>query len=334
MADQVKLVHFTDVHLLDRNPPSRLGDYKRDVLSKLQRIGEIGKDVGAAAFTCGGDWFHEKPPAKTSHSMVHELLSILKEWPAQCYTILGNHDIRYDRSSTITEQPLGVLLNSGAIRYNDDVVLHAGNHGVSVRMAGFEFAEEPPLEDLALNAVQKAKATYHVLSLHVYASLAGGTLWGKTKCFSYKELLTLGYDVILLGHYHADQGVVALTRDDGSTCHFVNIGSLSRGDYGDENLSRVPKCCLVSFGPQGITTEEIVVGAKPAAEVFDLVEKEETKAKEKQAAEFVEKLRSSEVATSISEDPVKALESLSIDDSEVLARTKGFLLQATALLRR
>ena len=334
MPDTVKLVHFTDVHLLDRNPPSRVGDYKRDILSKLSRIGEIGREVGATAFTCGGDWFHEKMPAKTSHSMVHELMSILKDWCAPCYTILGNHDIRYDRSSTITEQPLGVLLNSGAIKYNDDVVLHAGNHGVSVRMAGFEFAEEPPLEDLALNAVKKAKATYHVLSLHVYASERGGTLWGKTKCYSYRELLPLGYDVVLLGHYHADQGVVILTRDDGSTCRFVNIGSLSRGDYGDENLSRVPKCCLVEFGTQGITTEEIVVGAKPASEVFDLVEKAESKEKERQAAEFVEKLRSSEVASSVADDPVRALDSLAIDDAAVLSKTKEFLVQAAALLRR
>ncbi len=334
MSDTVKLLHFTDVHLLDRNPPSRIGDYRRDVLAKLQRIGTIGKEVGATAFTCGGDWFHEKIPVKTSHSVVNELMTILKDWCAPCYTILGNHDIRFDRSSTITDQPLGVLINSGALQYNDDVVLHACNHGVSVRMAGFEFSEEPTLEDIALNSVKKAKAMYHVLSLHVYASEKGGTLWGKTKCFSYRELLALGYDVVLLGHYHADQGVVVLTREDGTTCHFVNIGSLSRGDYGDENLSRIPKCCLVSFGPNGVTTEEIVVGAKPAAEVFDLVEKAETKAKEKQAAEFVEKLKSSEVATSVAEDPVKALESLAIDDAEVLARTKVFLMQATALLRR
>lgn len=327
------LLHFTDIHLLDHNPPSRLGSYRQDILNKLRRIGELGIELGVTAYTCGGDWFHEKPPTKTSHSIVYELMTILKSFGAKCYTILGNHDIRFDRTSTYPEQPIGPLLNSGSLILQHDRVIKGPGSAPSVRLTGFDFAEQPDLAAISLTPEQKEKADYHVLSLHIYASERGGSLYGKTRVFAYKELLPLGYDVILLGHYHADQGVTTLTREDGGTCVFVNIGSLSRGDYGDENLLRVPKCCLVQFTKEGVCTEEIPVGAKPASEVFDLREKAEIKEKEKQASEFVEKLKSSEVMSSNGEDPVEALSNLNIDDALVVERTRSFLLRATQELK-
>ena len=334
MSDSIKILHFTDVHLLDHNPPSRLGSYRQDIMDKLRRIGDIGRDAKVDAYTCGGDWFHEKPPAKTSHSMVFELMSILKSYGAQCYTILGNHDIRFDRSNTYPEQPIGPLLNSGAVMFQNGTILHSSPIKPTVMLHGFDFSEQPDLDAISLKSEDRGQADFHVLSLHVYSSMVGGTLWGKTKCFSYKELLGLGYDVVLLGHYHADQGLEVLTREDGSTCLFVNVGSLSRGDYGDENLTRIPKCCVVSFSKrEGVTAEEIPVGAKPASEVFDLAEKAEIKEKEKQASEFVEKLKSSEVVTSSGEDPVSALSSLNIDDDAVVAKTREFLTRAIQATR-
>lgn len=327
-----KILHFTDVHLLDRNPPSRLGNYRQDLLDKLRRIGDIGRESQVSAYTCGGDWFHEKVPVKTSHSLVYELMSVLKSYGAPCYTVLGNHDVRYDRTSTYPEQPVGVLLNSGSVIFQNDKIVQAPG-GPKVRLAGFDFAEQPDMGAIGLSPIDKKKADYHVLSLHVYASEKGGSIHGKAKIFSYAELLPLGYDVILLGHYHADQGVTVLSREDGSTCHFVNIGSLSRGDYGDEQLTRVPKCCVVSFSADGIEYVEVPVGAKPASEVFDLQKKEDIKIQLKQASDFVEKLESSEVVLSTGEDPVTALQSLNVDDNDVLEATRDFILRATAILQ-
>lgn len=335
MLESLSLVHFTDIHLQDHNPPSRLGNYRQDVLDKIRRIGDIGASYKVSAYTCGGDWFHDKAPTKTSYSLVYELGGILKNFSAPVLTILGNHDIRFDRMDTVPEQPIGSLLNGGIIKMQNGVILDNGS--VTVRMAGFDFKEEPDLSDLSLSAEHKAMADYHVLSLHVYSSHRGGTLFGKTRLFSYGELLGLGYDVILLGHYHADQGVTKVLREDGTSCHFVNIGSLSRGEYGDEVLNRVPKCCVVSFSKsEGVTYAEVPVGARPAGEVFDVQEKKECKRKEEEAAKFVEKLKAASQETkagdSAASDPDALLSSAGVDDEVVLARVKGFLEAARALI--
>ena len=333
MPKRLSIVHFTDIHIQDHNPPSRLGSYRQDIMDKIRRVGDIGESYGVTAFTCGGDWFHDKAPTKTSYSLVHELGSMLKTFCAPVLTVLGNHDIRFDRADTVTEQPIGSLLNGGMLRMQDGVVLREA--GVSVRMAGFDFKEEPILDSISLGAEQKEEADFHVLSLHVYASLRGGTLYGKTRLFSYKELLGLGYDVVLLGHYHADQGVTVLTREDGSSCHFVNIGSLSRGEYGDEVLTRVPKCCVVSFSKEeGIVCTEVAVGARPAHEVFDVQEKQEIKRKEAEAAKFVEQLKvvGANTAAPASQEPDDLMATVNVDDVVVLARVKGFLEAARALI--
>ena len=330
---KLTLVHFTDIRLQDHNPPSRLGSYRKDILDKLRRVGDIGASYGASAYTCGGDWFHDKAPTKTSYSLSYELGTILKSFGAPVLTVLGNHDLRFDRTDTMPEQPIGSLLNGGIIKLQDGEILREG--GVSVRMAGFDFSEEPSLESISLKDELKPLADYHVLSLHVYASPSGGTLYGKTRLFSYKELLTLGYDVILLGHYHSDQGVLKLTRDDGSSCHFVNIGSLSRGEYGDEVLNRVPKCCVVSFGKEeGVSFTEVPVGARPASEVFDVQEKQEIKRKEQEAAKFVEQLKaaSMEKKEATVKSPEELLETVLVDDEAVLSKVRGFLETARALI--
>ena len=330
------LVHFTDIHLRDTNPPSRLGDYRGDILDKIRRVGQIGRDAGASAFTCGGDWFHEKIPMKTSHSMVYELMTIIKGFGAPCYTIIGNHDVRFDKTSTYPEQPLGPLVNSGIVKLQNRCLVRADDAAPSVMLHGFDFAEDPDYSSISLADSLMGEADYHVLSLHVYASRSGGTLHGKAKVHSYGDLLGLGYDVILLGHYHADQGVVRMTRPDGTSCLFVNIGSLSRGDYGDENLHRIPKCCVLRFGRSGIDAEEVPVGAKAPSEVFDLQEKAEKKAQVEEAEAFVEKLRSVEVATGgeASKDPRVLLQSMPIDDDLVLRKTKEFLDAADELLKK
>jgi DNA repair exonuclease SbcCD nuclease subunit len=303
-------------------------------MDKLRRIADIGAEAGVDAYTCGGDWFQEKVPAKTSHSMVNELMSVIKSFSRPCFSVVGNHDLQYDRTSTMVDQPLGPLVNSGHLVLQCGQVIK-GDGGPAVMLHGFDFAEEPDYDSIALSGALKDKARYHVLSLHVYASPSGGSLHGKTRVHSYRDLLSLGYDVVLLGHYHADQGCTVLTREDMSTCTFVNIGSLSRGDYGDENIHRIPKCCIVEFSEQGVFTREIPVGAKPAAEVFDLEEKAATKEKEQEAAAFVENLKNAEVvAKRDDETPEQLLDRVPIDDVAVLAKTKEFLQRAAEVLKK
>ena len=120
----------------------------------------------------------------------------------------------------------------------------------------------------------------------------------------------------------------------------MNIGSISRGDYGDENLARVPKCCLFSVardssGAVSCTLEEISVNARPAAEVFDLEKKEEIRKQTAQTEEFVEELRMAavEVGSPSGDCGVEdAISELGVSDADVLREVRGYMDQARAQL--
>lgn len=330
-SPSITLVHSTDWHLQPGNPPSRLGSYSRDILDKVKRIGGIARDYGADLLTCGGDVFNKKEPKFTTHRLVAETIGVLGSLGLPVYCVVGNHDIEFDKEDTLPRQPLGVLFESGAmIRQVSQVIT---KEDFSIRLKGIPFAEEPELSSLVLTKEEEAMADKHVLSLHVYATPSGGFLHAQ-KMHSYADLAALGYDVVLLGHYHADQGVQRVKGPRG-VCTIVNIGSLSRGDYGDENLDRVPKCCVVSLSASGVTTEEVAVGAKPASEVFDLVKKAEVAEHSAKAAEFVAELRRATLEEE--QKPVGTVEEelvgLELTDVKVLKKVQGFIASANEILQ-
>ena len=330
----IKGIHYTDVHLQATNPPSRLGDYSQDILDKMRRIGSLASEYAVDFTTCGGDLFHRKSPRETPHWLVSETMGVLRSYPSRNFAIPGNHDVQFDRDDTLPEQPLNVLFRSGALTRQVDQVLSDGK-GLSVQMHGFSFSEEPDFSSMVLK--DPGAADFHILSLHIYASPRGGKLH-EMKLHSYGEIASLGYDLVLMGHYHADQGISTLPGPRGD-CRIVNIGSLSRGDYGDENLNRVPKCCLISVsrdtsGSVLCDLEEIPVGARPASEVFDLEKKAEIKKHTAQTVEFVAELRKvaddTAVHSGLSTD--EAIASLGVSDASVIQTIGDYMEKARVML--
>lgn len=332
-TDQFVFVHSTDWHLQPVNPPSRLGSYAQDIIDKIKRVGEIAKEYEADFTTCGGDVWNKKDPKGTTHEVLHDAAGAVMASGLPCYCVPGNHDLRFDRDDTLPEQPLGVFFKTGVMVRQVAQVLRKDK--ISVRLRGIPFAESPDFGALMLTAEEEAMADCHVLSLHIYASPSGGSLHG-TKVHSYATLAKLGYDVVLLGHYHADQGVTVLPGPRGD-CTIVNIGSLSRGDYGDENLDRVPKCCVVTISKDGVETEEVPVGAKPASEVFDLRKKVELKEHEQETEAFVTELSRVTLAKEDEGEQVALEEEvadLGLSDAAVIASVKEYIDKAVEMLQQ
>ena len=72
----IKLLWRTDVHMGDKTPRRRTGNWTDDVVNKLKWIGDLAKDKEIDAVLDGGDFFDVKSPTKNSHSLVLSLIHI------------------------------------------------------------------------------------------------------------------------------------------------------------------------------------------------------------------------------------------------------------------
>lgn len=292
--DEIRFIHYTDVHLQAGNPPSRIGSYRDDLLDKLRHIAELSVEHKVNFTVCGGDLFHHKKPVSTPHSLVVDTMEMLHSTGVPNFIVPGNHDMQYDSMDTLAEQPLGVLLQAGVLRQMKDQEITSGT--LKVKLWSHPFEEQPDLGQLMMTG--EGQADVNILGIHIYSAPLGGKLFG-TRIYSYEDLAVTGHDIYLMGHYHADNGVTQTREYTDKEQTFVNIGSLSRGDYGDETVSRTPKCCLVTIkkekGKSTITYKVIAVRSKPASEVFDLDKKEKIEKQKVETAAFVQELQTAAV---------------------------------------
>jgi len=203
---------------------------------------------------------------------------------------------------------------------------------LSVAVRGFPFTEEPNLEEYPKAG---SGADVNVCVLHLYATPDGGSLF-KHKLYSYEEISQLGDDIFVLGHYHIDQGVQQIGDQ-----HFINVGAVSRGSLSHDNITRIPKICIVTCKKENgnVSIEEQVVRlkVKPAAEVFILEEREKEEKKMKEAEAFVSHLKetiaSDEEITNTESFMSKLKDDKSNIEKEVLKKVEYYINEADIALK-
>lgn len=313
MVSKKKTVILTvgDVHLADRTPASRKDDYRAETFNELRMIARLAAKENASAVLFTGDIFHEKSAKMNSHSLVREAISVFSSFPCPAYSIVGNHDISYNRMETLEKQPLGVLFESGALKK-----LTREQIG-DFEVVGVDFDENTTYETL------KPKKTYadgKLLAVcHVYAEPVERDLFGEP-VFGYDKMAECSdVDVYVFGHYHHDQGIVKIGEKQ-----FVNIGSLSRGSLNKENLDRDVKIGRISLDKSGaVVCEELKLPVKPAIEIFDVEKKKQIEEKENEIEQFVASLSKANLFESLSslEDTIKSMEL----DTSVKKRVEQYL---------
>lgn len=322
----IRFITFTDVHISDHNPQSRLGNYKKDILEKLKQIGTLGNALKVDFYLCGGDLYEHKAPTRNSHELNVDLIKIFKEFGKPIYMTEGNHDIRNDSYENFSNQPLNVLYESRALTQLRNETVTKGSLKVALR--AFEFEETPDLE--AYGKPNK-DVDCSVCILHIYSKPEGGMLF-KQKMFSYKDISVLGDDIFLMGHYHKDQGIVTVNYN-GYDQHFINVGAISRGSHSDDNVSRAPKIGFVeikkdSDGKVHIKTKQVRLSVQPASDIFDIEKKEIEQKRVRDAEEFVEELQKT---VSVDNDSGAGLNDVinHLDlESEVMKKVDFFIKEA------
>ena len=114
-----KFIFTTDHHFSHKPPGRRQGDYFTDLSLKMQQVIDYC-NVNHAIPLFGGDLFHLKDPSKIPTfnllSFLGDMSKLLSGFNTKPLCAIGNHDIRFDRLSTLPEQPLGLLSASGVIK--------------------------------------------------------------------------------------------------------------------------------------------------------------------------------------------------------------------------
>ena len=278
----------------DRSPVSWKGDYPAEIWSSLEQIGDLARKHGVTAVLDGGDYFHVKAPSKNSHAIVAKSAAIHAAYPCPTWCIEGNHDVKHNNLDTISEQPLGVLFESGAFRHLREEVFSDGD--IQVRVVGMPYDPNRSLADI--QAVRKQSGDTHLVMLvHALASENPPAhvedFFGEP-VFRYADFVVDGGpDVVCLGHWHRDQGIVEVQGR-----MFVNQGAVSRGALVRENLERIPKVALLEFLTDGVEVTPLPLKVAPALEEFDLERKERLEQERRNIDHFVEMMTSALAETS------------------------------------
>jgi DNA repair exonuclease SbcCD nuclease subunit len=264
----ITLVWRTDVHLADKTPQSRTDDWVETVFSKLRQVGRIAEEVGASAVIDGGDFFHVKSPALTSHRIIREVAEIHGGYPCPTYVTVGNHDCVYGNIQFLPQQPLGVLFSTGVFRplYEGHEAWFEGG-GTKVRVVGLPYPGN--IHEESLFDIPKGKEDFLVVVAHVLSSEKGGTLFEGEDIVRYRDLAGKDPDVWCMGHWHKDQGITEICPGK----WVVNVGSLTRGSLSQDNLHRKPACVVLRFSSKGVELERRNLKVLPAVEAFDVAER-------------------------------------------------------------
>jgi hypothetical protein len=285
--NRVNLIWSTDWHLTEVPPARRKDDYRNAVLGKIDFIrGLAGKLHGAGL--CGGDVFHYKQPRHPGNAirLIIDLYQALRKFPQGCvYGSIGNHDLSYDRMDSLPQQPLGLLIASGAYHdLNIEPVMFSSQDGlVKVTVETFPYLAEGKALEAILSAPPRLPGiTARVGVVHAYGHPGdAGSLFGEPT-IGYNQLKGADFDFLLWGHDHSRKE----TETVGNVTH-VNLGSLARAAFAYDEVDRPVVATILSFAADGVRYKEVPVPVRPLEVAFQLADKGmEQVAKSEEIEEF------------------------------------------------
>jgi len=291
VAEGIALIWRTDAHLSDDPPESRRDDWATTVLGKLAQVGEIARKAKALGVIDGGDLFHVKAPTRNSHALVGRAAAVHAAYSCPTWLVPGNHDLKHGDLRYLDEGPLGVLYESGAVRrLYDGHEAAFEKFGIKVRVVGVPYhGTEYDMSRFA--AIKKGDEDWLVAAVHCLASRSGGDMYEREDVLKYADLLPFAPDVWLFGHWHKNQGI----EETAPGKWVVNVGSLSRGSLGKDDLDRLPSCVVLKLtkDKRDAKIVPLPLTVAPAADVLDVAGKRAELEHDITMEAFVDNLRDS-----------------------------------------
>lgn len=255
-----KIMFVGDVHLLDRTPSSRKDNYSQTMLDKIAELVKMQNELQIDDVVFLGDVFHQRYQTYAYMMRCYKAFSEFKKPP---YTIVGNHDIVFERIETLEESPLNFLFMTGVLKHLDKLEYD------DVVVKGFDYTSPiTPNEDLNKYVVCVAHQYYNTPLYKSYIKP--------------EEALSLGYQAYVLGHDHS-------VYDDIVNAKYkvIRAGSLSRGTAHSANLIRDVYVTIFDTTTKEFT--RVKVPTQKATDVFKEIKYVE-KSLEKSVDDIIDKM--------------------------------------------
>lgn len=293
---QVNLLTIGDVHICDHAPGRRKDGYKDRILEKLRECVRLAKENSVTHVLFLGDIFHVKSANRVSHRLVQEVADVLLSFEVPVYILVGNHDITDGSLETLSKQPLGVLrfvpnvtlVTTDPVALDDDISIYpvAGVTGVT-------------LDDYAIDGRNKRD----IMAVHqsIVPDIEKENELLRDILFDAKAVAEkTNINIVLYGHQHRTDGVYKVTRDDGSSAVFSNLGSICRLTINDDDVYKVPAVLLLSFASdsdRSVTPKVIKLESVHRPEdVYKLEDHLEEKEHSRDIEEAIKRLKDSAVS--------------------------------------
>lgn len=316
--EKVNFCWFTDIHLSAIAPGRRKDNYRAALMKKLTFCKDLTWAIKGVALV-GGDVFHVKNRKSEANplSLINESIDMFGSFPTgSVYGAVGNHDMLADSLTTLKDQPLGVLIESGVyydLSVNPELfVSQDGN--VRVLVQAYDYTED---HDALVQALVHPEPSEHVGAYRVAIVHAGGNPGPSRNQFGYHtigydELKGNPYDLILWGHDHTR----IETEVVGKTTH-INLGSIARAALVQDEVERPVVAVVCSFSKQGLKILEKEVPTTPLKAAFEIADRKHRKLESSDdVTSFFDEVDSA-LAEVDSEDPREIMKAI-CDDAAVI----------------
>lgn len=242
----MKLIFFGDPHFDSQTPTSRIDDYGKTSLIKLEEILSIAVKHDVYDVYTTGDFFDKY---EVSYAYLNDMVKVLqqfKEKNVNLWSSIGNHDLPYNSMSYFKNTPLNLLFNSGLVKHIKEIQQYT-----SYDVYGLDFTNA--------DALKSFKPTANKTNILVMHYATNNTVPGDS--IDAKELQM--FDFVISGHDHAYYKPLKVN----DRCHILRPGSLMRRTKEEYNLKRDVLIYMIDTDKR--TAEEIKLkNVLPAEKLF------------------------------------------------------------------
>lgn len=320
-----KLLVIGDVHICDKPPGRRADGYKEAILKKLEECVSIAKEKEVTHVLFLGDIFHKKVAHLTSHKLIQEIAAVLQAFSVPVLILVGNHDITDGSLESLEKQPLGVLrllsnvslLETEPVALADDIDIYPLPGTSPFTMDDFKVKGKNKRDILAVHQSI-------VPDVMIENEMLRDILHDAGTIVTHTDI-----NIILYGHQHRCDGMYKVSRPDGTSAVFSNLGSICRLTIDENDVYKEPSVLVLDIADdeaRSVTPEIIKLTCViPPSEAYKLEEHLEEKEHTKNIDEIIRKLKETEVSSFSIDGVITSVETRKDIDSPVKNKALNLL---------
>lgn len=244
-----------DLHLHDINPRSRVDDYSSAILTKLSYMFNLAKKDNIEAIFFLGDIFHK--PSGLSTKYLNKVIDVFQSSPCPCYTIIGNHDIPFNRIEDVDNTSLGILFKSQALT---PLAEHPYYVTSSIVIYGYNYNTD-------ISSIEcPDQISYGICLSHSYGEDVSFGQPGKAEYFKWSLPNNKPFNLYVLGHDHSYYE----TKHIYQSSELIRLGALSRVTSAISDTQRDISILQLNIDPDNIviTKDRVKIPCTSSLECF------------------------------------------------------------------